>query len=132
MSTATGAISGAVATSHLGVWWQAGINAALGIASYAGAQVLGGNKITLGGLVTSGVFGFACGFIGQNGWMQGWKPNAFVTFGGQNALKNVFSMVGTETLLRMTLPAFVIGGIGGGIYGRFSDVLNPDGYFFGI
>ena len=81
---------------------------------------------------TSGVFGFACGFIGQNGWMQEWKTCSFITFGGRNALKHVVSMVGTETLLRMTLPAFAIGGIGGGIYGRISEFFNPEGSFFGI
>ena len=132
MGTATGAASGAVAASPLGTWWQAGINAAISMTSYAGTQALSGNNITLGGLVTSGVFGFACGFIGQNGWMQEWKTCSFITFGGRNALKHVVSMVGTETLLRMTLPAFAIGGIEGGIYGRISEFFNPEGSFFGI
>ena len=132
MGTATGAVSGAVAASPLGTWWQAGINAAISMAGYSGTQALGGNKITLGGLLVSGAFGFACGYIGQNGWMQEWKTRAFITFSGRNALNHVVSMVGTETLLRMTLPALVIGGVGGGIYGRISDVLNPNGYFIGI
>ena len=41
-------------------------------------------------------------------------------------------MVGIETLLRMTLPAFLIGGIVGGIYGRISSYFNPNGDFIGI
>ena len=127
-----GAVSGAVAASSLGMWSQAGINAAISMANYAGTQALGGNKITVGGLLTSGAFGFACGFIGQNGWMQEWKTCAFITFSGRNALKHVVSMVGTETLLRMTIPALVIGGVGGGAYGRLSEFLNPNGYFVGI
>ena len=77
-------------------------------------------------------FGFACGWIGQNGWMQGDKTATFIVFSGKNALKHVFIMVGTESLLRMTLPAMVIGGIGGGIYGRVSEFFNPNGNFIGI
>ena len=41
-------------------------------------------------------------------------------------------MVGIETLLRMTLPAFLIGGIVGGIYGRIGSYFNPNGDFIGI
>ena len=132
MSTATGAISGAVAAGSWGTWAQAGINAALGAINYAGTQKLGGGKITIGGIVTNAAFGFACGWIGQNGWMQGDKTATFIVFSGKNALKHVFSMVGTESLLRMTLPAMVIGGIGGGIYGRVSEFFNPNGNFIGI
>lgn len=132
MSTATGAISGAVAAGPWGTWAQAGVNAALGAINYAGTQKLSGGKITIGGLATNAVFGFACGWIGQNGWMQGDKTASFIVFSGKNALKHVFSMVGTETLLRMTLPAMGIGGLGGGIYGRVSEYFNPEGNFIGI
>jgi hypothetical protein len=57
--------------------------------------------------------------------------SAFVAFAGKNALKHVVGMVGTETLLRMTLPAFLLGGVGGGIYGRLSAQFNPNGNFIG-
>ena len=132
MSTATGAISGAVAASPLGVGAQIGINAALGAASYAGTQLLSGGNITLGGLIVSAGIGALCGWIGQSGWMQGQTTSAFVAFAGKNALKHVVGMVGTETLLRMTLPAFLLRGVGGGIYGRLSAQFNPNGNFIGI
>ena len=57
----------------------------------------------------------------QNGWMQSQTTSAFIAFTGQNALKHSIGMLGVETLLRMTMPALVIGGVGGGLYGRFSD-----------
>ena len=37
-----------------------------------------------------------------------------------------------ESLIRMTLPAFLLGGVGGGIYGRLSAQFNPNGNFIGI
>ena len=47
-------------------------------------------------------------------------------------LKYAVVMVGTETLLKMTLPAFIFGGVGGGIYGRITSQFNPSGNFIGI
>ena len=132
MSTAAGAISGAVAASPLGVGAQIGINAALGAVNYAGTQLLNGGNITLGGLLVNAGIGALCGWIGQSGWMQGQTTSAFVAFAGKNALKYVVGMVGTETLLRMTLPASILGGVGGGIYGRLSSQFNPNGNFIGI
>ena len=111
---------------------QIGINAALGLISYVGTQTLSGENITLGGLITSASIGAICGWIGQHGWMQGQKTAAFIAFSGKNALKHVFGMVGIETLLRMTLPAFYIGGIVGGLYGRINSSFNPNGDFIGI
>ena len=64
--------------------------------------------------------------------MQGQTTSAFVAFAGKNALKHVLGMVGTETLFRMTLPVFILGGVGGGIYGRLSSHFNPNGNFIGI
>ena len=57
---------------------------------------------------------------------------AFIAFADKNALKHVVGMVGAETLVRMTLPAFIIGGVGGGIYGRISSYFNPNGDFIGF
>ena len=132
MGTATGAISGAVAAGTWGTGAQIGINAVLGMGNYAGTQLLGGENITLVGLIANAVIGAACGGIGQSGWMQGQKTLAFIAFAGKNALKHVVGMVGTETLLRMTLPAFILGGVGGGIYGTISTHINPNGNFIGI
>ena len=132
MSTATGAISGAVAASTLRVGWQMGINAVLGVANYAGTQKLSGGKITLGGLIVNALIGSVCGKIGQSGWMQGQTTSAFVAFVGKNALKHVVDMVGKESLLRMMLPPIIIGGVGGGIYGRISSHFNPNGNLVGI
>ena len=100
--------------------------------NYAGTQLLNGNNITLGGLIVNAGIGALCGWIGQSGWMQGQTTSAFVAFAGKNALKHVIGMVGTETLLRMTLPAFILGGVGGGIYGRLSSYFNSNGNFIGI
>lgn len=41
-------------------------------------------------------------------------------------------MVGIETLLRMILLAFILGDVGGEIYGRLSSQFNPNGNFIGI
>lgn len=113
MSTLTGAISGAVASSPLGVGIQMGINSVLSMANYAGV-------------------GAICGWIGQSGWMQGQTTSAFVAFAGKNALKHVVGMVGMESLLEMTLPGIFIGGIGGGIYARASSIINSNGHFIGF
>ena len=130
--TITGAISGAVAASNLDVGWQIAINAALGVANYVANQKLSGNSITLGGLVFNAIVGGVCGYIGGSGWMQGQKTSAFIAFSGKNALKHAVSMVGAESLLKMIIPALVLSGIGGGIYGRISSQYNKQGKFFGI
>ena len=78
MSTLTGAISGAVASSPLGVGAQIGINSVLSMANYVGV-------------------GAICGKIGKNGWMQGQTTSAFIVFEGKNALKHVVGMVGMES-----------------------------------
>lgn len=41
-------------------------------------------------------------------------------------------IAGKESLIRMTLPAFLLRGVGGGIYGRLSAQFNPNGNFIGI
>ena len=132
LGSITGAISGAFAASSFGVGAQIGINAALGSLNYAGTQLLSGGNVTLGGLVINAGIGALCGLIGQGGWMQSQTTSAFVAFAGKNALKHVVGMVGTKTLLRMTLPVFILGGVGGGIYGRLSSYFNPNGNFIGF
>ena len=41
-------------------------------------------------------------------------------------------ITGKESLLRMTLSAFFIGGVGGGLYGRISNTFNKNGNFIGF
>ena len=132
MGTATGAVSGAVAASPLGVGGQMVAHSALSVVNYVGTQELSNEKITLGGLIVNASIGAICGKIGQSGWMQGQTTSAFVAFAGKNALKHVASMIGTESLLRMTLPSFFIGGVGGGVYGRISSYFNSHKSFVGI
>ncbi len=132
MSTSTGAISGAFAASQFGVFAQMGVNALLGAANYAGTQGLSGDKITLGGLIVNAGIGAVCGLIGKGGWMQDIPAALFAGTSVKNALKYVGILAGKEALLRMTLPSFFIGGIGGGIYGRISKYYNPFGDFIGI
>ena len=64
--------------------------------------------------------------------MQSETTNAFLGFGGKNAMYDVIHMVGKESLLRMTVPSLFTGGILGGIYARVSSRLNPNGNFIGI
>ena len=132
MSTLTGAISGAVAASPLGVGAQIGINSVLNMANYAGTQAMSGGKITLGGLIFNAGVGTICGWIGQSGWMQGQTTSAFIAFAGKNALKHVVGMIGVNSLFRMIIPGILLGGIGGGIYARLSSGFNPNGNFIGI
>ena len=132
VGTITGAISGAVAASNLGVGWQVAINSILGVANYVANQKLSGNDITLGGIVFNAIVGGVCGYIGGSGWIQGQKTSAFIAFSGKNALKHVIPMVGLESILKMIIPAFVLSGIGGGIYGKLSAQYNKQGEFFGI
>ena len=132
MSTATGALSGAVAASTLDVGAQIAINATLGAINYAGTQDLSGNQITLGGLLVNAGIGAICGGIGQSGWMQELPSALFATASLKNALKYVGALAGKESLIRMTLPTFILGGVGGGLYGRISEYFNPNGNFIGI
>ena len=81
-------------------------------------------------IVNAGI-GAISGWIGLDGWMQGQKTSAFIAFAGKNALKHVVGMVGTESLLRMTLPTFILGGVGG-LYDRISEYFNPNRNFIGI
>ena len=41
-------------------------------------------------------------------------------------------IAGTESLLRMILPSVIIGGVGGGLYGRISNTFNKNGNFIGF
>lgn len=131
MSTSTGAISGAIAASPLGVGAQVIINATLGALNYTCTQLLSDGRITLGGLVINAGIGALCGWIGQSGWMQDLPAALFAESSIKNALKNIMLIAGKEALLKMIIPVIILGGAGG-IYGRLSSSFNPNGNFIGI
>ena len=56
----------------------------------------------------------------------------FAALASKNASKNIITVVGRKSLLRMSIPAIVLGGFGGEIYGRISEFFNPDGEFIGF
>ena len=132
MSTITGAASGAVCASPLGMWAQAGINAGISALTYFGTQLMNEDNITLGGLVSSSIFGFFTGAIGGNGWMQSSGVKAFIESGAKGFIKNIVSNVGISSLVRIGAPAVGLGGISSGLYGKYvTNKYNPNGNFWG-
>jgi len=67
VNTASGAISGAVATTGIGLVASIGINAALGGATYVAEQKVKGERITLGGIAASTFAGGLGGLVGGKG-----------------------------------------------------------------
>lgn len=130
INTITGAISGAVGASSIGVGGQMIINAGLNITSYVGTQKLNGKDPTLGGIVFNGLVGAVAGGIGGNGWMQDQKTSAFIAFSGKNAMKHLFGMVGKKSLGKMAVSALGTGVLGG-IYDKFASTFNKNSAFVG-
>lgn len=89
------------------------------------------DSVTIGGLVSSAIFGFACGAIGGNGWTHGGAPLSVIN-AGKNAFSNLAGLVGLKSVLKLAIPPIIFGGFGGGIYGRISSFYNPNGNFVGI
>ena len=131
MGTVTGAASGAIAAGSLGTGGQIVANALLGMGNYIGTQVTSGGDITVGGLITNGLIGAVCGYLGQSGWMQAKNTTIFIALNAKNAFNRVVSMVGMESILRMVVPAATLGGIGG-LYGKLAEFFNPKGEFVGF
>lgn len=121
---------------HMPEWLSTTLKIIGEVASIAGCIVdsiftCGALSVVLVGATigaTAGGIGALCGCIGQSGWMQRQTTSAFVAFASKNTLKHLVGMV----LLRMTLPAFILGGVVGGIYGRLSSHFNPNENFVGI
>ena len=67
VNAAAGAISGALASTGIGLVASIGINAALGGGTYVAEQAITGEKITFGGVITSTVAGGIGGAIGGKG-----------------------------------------------------------------
>ena len=131
VSTATGALSGAVAASPIGLQGQIAINIGIGMLNYLGTQGLSGEEITLGGLLYSGFIGGICGFIGGNGWMKSFSATSFINLTGSRAIMNAVSIAGVKSLLKMTLPSMLLP-VFGGFYDKSQSVLNRNENFVGI
>lgn len=52
-----------------------------------------------------------------------------LTIGGVSSDNNLMTAIG---LTMVAVPAFLLGGVGGGIYGILSAQFNPKGNFIGI
>ena len=52
-----------------------------------------------------------------------------LTIGGVASDNNLMTAIGLTTVV---VPAFLLGGVGGGIYGILSTQFNPKGNFIGI
>lgn len=66
--------------------------------------------VTSGGLVINAGIGAICG------WMQDMPAALFAGTSVKNALKYVEVLAEEKALLRMTLPSFIIGGLGGNLW----------------
>ena len=67
INAAAGAVSGALATTGIGLAASIGANAGLGGAAYVSDQIVNGDEITLDGLVTNTIAGGVGGAIGGSG-----------------------------------------------------------------
>lgn len=131
-----GAISGAISATGLGIGWQIGANALIGLGNYAVSTKINGGKITIGGLISSAVFGGFAGAIGGAGMMSGNSlANAFVGFSGKNFFATLGANVGKElfkSLLKQSVSYIIIGGLLNGLYSRFlQNKFNPKNNFWG-
>ena len=131
-----GAISGAISATGLGIGWQIGANALIGLGNYAVSTKINGGKITIGGLISSAVFGGFAGAIGGAGMMNGNSlANAFVGFNGKNFFATLGANVGKElfkSLLKQSVSYIIIGGLLNGLYSRFlQNKFNPKNNFWG-
>ena len=67
VNVATGAISGALASTGIGLVASVGLNAALGGGTYVAEQTIKGEKITIDGIIASTIAGGIGGVIGGSG-----------------------------------------------------------------
>jgi hypothetical protein len=73
ISTAYGAVGGALAATGIGVLGQGAIGGALGAAEYITTQTVMGDSISTSDLATSTICGIAGGFLGGDGASYGSK-----------------------------------------------------------
>ena len=67
VNAASGAISGAIAATGIGLVGSIGANAAIGAGTYAAEQAVKHEKITVGGIVSTAVSGGISGIVGGKG-----------------------------------------------------------------
>lgn len=132
----TGAVSGAIAASPLGIGWQIGLNAVIGAGNYALNQLLSGAKLTLGGLVAGAITGAIMGAVGGDGWFHGTTgqllKNDILLNLSKNFFVHAFEYLGKEFLIKFAI-ATAVTGFAGGFYGYLeSAYLNKEGNFFGF
>ena len=124
-STITGGISGAIGATGLGIGVQIGANALFGVGNYAATTALNGGQFTLGGIISSTVFGGIAGAIGGSGLMDGSNNmvNAFISFTGKNYLAtmtaNISSKIIIKSLIRISINAIIISGVLNGLYYKY-------------
>ncbi len=127
MGTATGAISGAIAASPVGMAGQVIANAALGATNHVGTQHMSGKDVTLGGIAFNALAGATCAAFGGNGWLhQSSYQMRTIPELSKNGFKNVLSVAKNSDVLKLALPPMFIGGGGGGLYDLFTQKPNTD------
>ena len=81
---------------------------------------------------TSAALGGITGFFGGSGWQHGQTALSLTAASlGRNGLKYGLSIAGAKNLRNMTIPALIIGYLGG-FYGAFGKGRNPTGIFVGF
>ena len=130
VNAAAGAISGALASTGIGLVASVGINAALGGGTYAAEQAIKGEKITLGGVVASTVAGGIGGAIGgkganAKGLSAAWKSaskgifrelrRANVKYATKQIARYTAEKVAVKTSAKVSTGRFIFGAIGNAI-----------------
>ncbi|MBP3923086.1 MAG: RHS repeat-associated core domain-containing protein [Ruminiclostridium sp.] len=133
VNAVAGAISGALATTGIGLGLSVGANAALGVATYVGEQVIKGEEITLGGVAVSFIAGGAAGAIGgrglnAEGLRSAWKSaskglikeghRANTKYAAKQIVKYTAEQEAVKDAIKISFGRFVLGTIGG-TYTRF-------------
>ena len=128
VNAAAGAISGAIASTGVGLFASIGINAVLGGGTYVAEQVIKREKITVGGVVASTASGAISGIIGGKGtnakglsaaWGSAKKGisrelrRANVKYATKQIAKYTVKKVTIKRMAAISISRFVIGAIGG-------------------
>ncbi len=118
VSTMTGAISGGVAASPIGIGGQIATNAFLGASNYAFTEILSGNKPVIEDTLVNAGFGALSGAFGGKGWLTDDVAYMYASHVGRNAFKQITHIARDFSLFRMVFPAGIISGGLGGAYGK--------------
>ena len=136
IGTIAGGISGAFGATGFNVGWQIGINAVIGVGNYSLTTIMNGDSITIGGLVSSAIFGAVAGAVGGNGLMKGNQlTDAFIAFNGKNFFSTMSANLSRfiRPFIKQIFSYLIIGGLFNGLYAQLVQKnFNPDGDFFGF